>query len=140
MSQAALAESCETTRESIGKYERDQNVPGGEILRAFGRLGMDLQYVLTGVHSANLYKVAEEMAEYKSGQAATKKREVDPEVLSVVIAGVDEYLREQDLEIESDKKAELIMLLLDLITSETAQDKPAVKSVVAKILKLRTGT
>jgi len=69
ISQQKLADECQVTREQIGKYERDTNVPGGQVLAAFARLGLDTQYILTGVRSANLFQVAEqEAAPYNAGK------------------------------------------------------------------------
>jgi transcriptional regulator with XRE-family HTH domain len=68
MSQSALAESLGVTKWTVINYER----PGGrgtpisaDSLSACARLGMDVQYILTGVPSANLNRVAEEAGAYR---------------------------------------------------------------------------
>ncbi|MEW6330215.1 MAG: helix-turn-helix transcriptional regulator [Pseudomonadota bacterium] len=131
LSQQELAEACDSTRESIGKYERDVNVPGGEILMSLARLGMDTQYVLTGVHSMNLYQVAEEAPKYRPEPT---KKQVDQEVLLGVLMGVKEYLNETGRELSPAKETELVMLLLDLMSPESVHDKSAVREAVEKVI------
>ncbi len=48
MTQIALANALEITREQVGKYERGINWPGGEVLFSFSQRGADALYVLTG--------------------------------------------------------------------------------------------
>jgi len=68
LSQTALAGVLGVTKWTVINYER----PGGRgtpipanLLSACARLGMDVQYVLTGVPSANLNRVAEETGTYR---------------------------------------------------------------------------
>ena len=68
LSQTALAGVLGVTKWTVINYER----PGGRgtpipanLLSACARLGMDVQYVLTGVPSANLNRVAEETGSYR---------------------------------------------------------------------------
>ncbi|MGA9031779.1 MAG: helix-turn-helix transcriptional regulator [Sulfuricaulis sp.] len=81
LSQTALAESLGVTKWTVINYER----PGGrgtpipaDLLSACARLGMDVQYILTGVASTNLNRVAEEAGAYRverKGPAALSKEE-----------------------------------------------------------------
>ena len=69
------------TKWTVINYER----PGGrgtpipaDLLSACARLGMDVQYILTGVPSTNLNRVAEEAGAYRverKGSAALSKEE-----------------------------------------------------------------
>jgi transcriptional regulator with XRE-family HTH domain len=135
LTQQDLAKTSDSTRESVGKYERDVNVPGGEALKAFARLGMDVQYILTGVRSLNLYRVAEE--DPPKYRPEPTKKQVDPEVLQGVIAGVKEYLNETGRELSPAKEAELVMLLLDFMNAENVQNKSAVREAVAKVIEFK---
>lgn len=81
LSQSALAESLGVTKWTVINYER----PGGrgtpipaDLLSACARLGMDVQYILTGVPSSNMNRVAEEAGAYRverKGPAALSKEE-----------------------------------------------------------------
>src|SRR3990167_7719838 len=68
LSQSALADTLEVTKWTVINYER----PGGrgtpipaDLLSACARLGMDVQYIITGVSSSNLNRVAEEAGSYR---------------------------------------------------------------------------
>ncbi len=68
LSQTALAKALDVTKWTVINYER----PGGRgtpipanLLSACARLGMDVQYILTGVPSTNLNRVAEEAGTYR---------------------------------------------------------------------------
>jgi len=68
LSQSALAESLGVTKWTVINYERPSGrgtpIPA-DSLSACARLGMDVQYILTGVPSANLNRVAEEAGSYR---------------------------------------------------------------------------
>jgi transcriptional regulator with XRE-family HTH domain len=75
LSQSALAESLGVTKWTVINYERPSGrgtpIPA-DSLSACARLGMDVQYILTGVPSANLNRVAEEAGAYRvEGRAKT---------------------------------------------------------------------
>lgn len=78
--QEELAAACGTSRKTIGNIERDVHAPGAEILSVLARLGADIQYILTGVRSANLDKVAEEAGTYnkepQGGRGLSREEEV----------------------------------------------------------------
>ena len=68
LSQIALAKALDVTKWTIINYERagGRGTPiPANLLSACARLGMDVQYILTGVHSTNLNRVAEESATYR---------------------------------------------------------------------------
>ena len=81
LSQSALADTLGVTKWTVINYER----PGGrgtpipaDLLSTCARLGMDVQYILTGVPSTNLNRVAEEAGAYRverKGSAALSKEE-----------------------------------------------------------------
>lgn len=68
LSQSALAESLGVTKWTVINYERpgDRGTPiPADSLSVCSRLGMDVQYIVTGVASANLNRVAEETGVYR---------------------------------------------------------------------------
>lgn len=136
--QTEFAAAAGVGRASQQNYEAGRRYPDAEYLEAIALLGADVQYILTGVRSTNLLEVAEETRSYKK-PAPAERKEVDQSVLSGVLAGVNEYLSEHKLKMPPDAHAELVMLLCDFFTAETAQDTPAVKQAVAKIIQLRGG-
>lgn len=64
--QDVLANDVGVNRRTIGRIENGETPPAGDLLSLIAQLGFDTQYILTGVRSENLYKVAEPMAEYKT--------------------------------------------------------------------------
>ena len=48
LTQVQAADLAGVTRESWGKYERGEQVPGGEVLFAFAEAGADIQYIIRG--------------------------------------------------------------------------------------------
>lgn len=48
LSQAEVAEKCNVSRIQWGRYERNENRLDGEVLKRFGGLGADVNYILTG--------------------------------------------------------------------------------------------
>ncbi len=68
LSQMALAEALGVTKWTVINYEkaggRGTPIPA-DLLSACARLGMDVQYILTGVRSSNLNRVAEESGTYR---------------------------------------------------------------------------
>lgn len=135
--QEELASACHTSRKTMGNIEGGKNAPGAEILSAMAQLGADVQYILTGTRSENLYKVAEEQGEYKVKPDLARTREVDPGVLQGVIAGVKEYLNESGIKMSAAKETELVMLLLDFMNAENVQDKSAVREMVSKVIEFK---
>lgn len=78
--QESLAKEIGVNRRTISRIENGDTPPAGDLLSAVARLGFDVQYILTGVRSENLYKVAEPEGDYKAttGRGALAK---DEEVL-----------------------------------------------------------
>ncbi len=137
-SQQALADAIGASKASVQNWEGSGGsvtfIPGDK-LEACARLGLDVQYILTGVESANLDTVAEEAGHYHVDTG--NKRLIDPELLKSVIVGVEEYLVDSEQELEPDDKADLILILLDLVTSETVQREGAVISMAEKVLQFK---
>ena len=71
LSQVALAEALGVTKWTVINYEkaggRGTPIPA-DLLSACARLGMDVQYILTGVQSSNLNRVAEESGTYRRAE------------------------------------------------------------------------
>lgn len=138
--QQEVADLCHVTRRTVGDIERGARPPGGELTQGLTKLGFDIQYVFSGIRSANLEKVADFWMVAEDGrvyaiEAKTSKKVVDRAVLTGVMAGVDEYLAEQKLSMPSDKKADLVILLCDFFNAESAKDTPAVKETTARIIQ-----
>lgn len=81
LSQSALADTLGVTKWTVINYERTGGrgtpIPA-DLLSACARLGMDVQYILTGVPSANMNRVAEEAGTYRverKGPAVLSKEE-----------------------------------------------------------------
>ena len=72
LSQTALAQALGVTKGTVINYEkaggRGTPIPA-DLLSACARLGMDVQYILTGVQSSNLNRVAEEGGTYRRTEA-----------------------------------------------------------------------
>lgn len=69
LSQVALGQALGVTKWTIINYERTgaRGTPiPADLLSACSRLGMDVQYIVTGVSSSNLYRVAEEAGGYRA--------------------------------------------------------------------------
>ncbi|MEW6330846.1 MAG: helix-turn-helix transcriptional regulator [Pseudomonadota bacterium] len=68
LSQTALGQALGVTKWTIINYEktgaRGTPIPA-DLLSACSRLGMDVQYIVTGVSSSNLNRVAEESGSYR---------------------------------------------------------------------------
>lgn len=68
LSQTALGKALGVTKWTIINYERTgaRGTPiPADLLSACSRLGMDVQYIVTGVASSNLNRVAEEAGSYR---------------------------------------------------------------------------
>jgi transcriptional regulator with XRE-family HTH domain len=68
LSQTVLADALGVTKWTVINYERmgGRGTPiPANLLSACARLGMDVQYILTGVQSVNLNRVAEETGTYR---------------------------------------------------------------------------
>lgn len=94
LSQTEFAEACGVKRVAQGNYENDKRNPDATYLMAAAKLGVDVNYLITGVRITSPYGVvnnadeAEMLAEYREGdddardvarytlaKAAARKRE-----------------------------------------------------------------
>lgn len=75
MTQVAFAEACGVKKRQQIYFEQDQNVPGGSYLIEAARLGCDVQYVLTGVRSANFSQAEKVLVEKYRALSADEQRE-----------------------------------------------------------------
>ena len=62
--QQRFADAAGVTVQSQRNYEAGRRAPDAEYLKALAAAGADVQYILTGVRSMNLGKVAEDAAGY----------------------------------------------------------------------------
>ncbi|MCR4346330.1 MAG: helix-turn-helix domain-containing protein [Sulfuricaulis sp.] len=69
LSQVALGKALGVTKWTVINYERTGGrgtpIPA-DLLSACSKLGMDVQYIITGVSSSNLNRVAEEAGSYRT--------------------------------------------------------------------------
>lgn len=138
LSQPALAEQLGVSKQTVQNWEgtggRATPMPSDK-LDICAKLAMDVQYIITGTRSANLLRVAEEDA--PKYRAEPVKKQVDPEVLQGVIAGVKEYLNDTGRTLSPAKETELVMLLLDFMNAENVQNKSSVREAVAKVIEFK---
>ena len=66
--QSDIAERCGVSREQWGKYERGENKPSSEKLFSFQKAGIDIDYVMHGVH-ADITRPSENLPEYTAEEA-----------------------------------------------------------------------
>jgi transcriptional regulator with XRE-family HTH domain len=125
LSQSALAESLGVTKWTVINYER----PGGrgtpipaDLLSACARLGMDVQYILTGVPSANLNRVAE-----KAGAYRVERRE------STALSKEEQKLLEKYRRLKPQQRSHAQAIVSTLVSTEgTGKRKPARRKPRAK--------
>lgn len=76
--QTEFAAAAGVGRASQQNYEANRRYPDATYLEAVAALGADVQYILTGVRSANLHQVAEGRGAYraeKKGSGALSREE-----------------------------------------------------------------
>lgn len=59
LKQDELAEACNTTRETIGRYERNVHVPNADAIKALSLAGINTRYVVIGPSVDNVLAVGE---------------------------------------------------------------------------------
>lgn len=137
-SQQALADAIGASKASMQNWEgaggSDTFIPADK-LEACARLGLDVQYILTGVESANLDVVAEEAGQYHAD--TSEKKLVDRDLHKAVMVAVDDYLEDNEQEMDPNDKSDLVWLLLDMVTSKTVQKEGAVISLAGKVLEFK---
>ncbi|EDJ8984714.1 transcriptional regulator [Salmonella enterica subsp. diarizonae] len=78
LSQTEFAEACGVKRVAQGNYENDKRNPDAAYLMAAAKLGVDVNYLITGVRMTSPYGVvnnadeAEMLAEYREGDEAAR--------------------------------------------------------------------
>lgn len=55
--QEDFAKLCNSSKRSQGNYERDKRAPDSEYLVLASKLGCDIQYIITGIRSANIESI-----------------------------------------------------------------------------------
>jgi len=89
--QGVLATSCGVDRKTVGNVERGAHAPSAELLMHVAEQGMDVQYVLTGIHSRNVEDVWRESGHYSMSADDRAKH-----TLSLVVEAVHEMGLELD--------------------------------------------
>jgi transcriptional regulator with XRE-family HTH domain len=126
LSQVALAEALGVTKWTVINYEkaggRGTPIPA-DLLSACARLGMDVQYVLTGVRSSNLNRVAEESGAYRRAE-----REEVP-----LLSGEEQKLLEKYRRLKPQQRSHAQAIVDALIpVEERVKGKPARRKPRAK--------
>lgn len=65
LTQEGMAAAAGISKRAQGSYERDERSPDSSYWTALIKSGVDVQFVLTGVRSKNLDRVADEAGTYK---------------------------------------------------------------------------
>ena len=102
VSQDAFGEQLGVAKDTIGKYERNRIVPGGDVLtRIHVDFGVDINWLLTGKGS---------MKADASGEG------VNAGALAGAITAVEEMLRARQITLTSEKKGKMIAILYKQLT------------------------
>ncbi|MDW7712554.1 MAG: helix-turn-helix domain-containing protein [Deferrisomatales bacterium] len=121
-SQAELAERTGVSRDTLGRIERGQ-LPDAEFLGTLsGVARVSCDWLVLG-------------RETRYGQAG-ERAAPDESVLAGVIEGVETELRELGVTLEPRKKAELVVLLYDMVGHEEGT-QPG-RAHIAKMIRLAT--
>jgi transcriptional regulator with XRE-family HTH domain len=120
LSQVALGQALGVTKWTIINYERagGRGTPiPADLLSACSRLGMDVQYIVTGVSSSNLNRVAEEAGSYR----------VEPK-RSPTLSPDEHRLLEKYRRLKPSQRVQAQTIVEALITAEAkTAKKPAVR-------------
>lgn len=103
---------CHVSREVWGRYERNQVVPGGDVLFSFAGMGADICYVLTGQRS----ETTEHMKRLRRANDAAVRA-------LVAWCGFDVALL-SELQSEAFEKDLAIDDLIQIIASRAPADRP----------------
>jgi transcriptional regulator with XRE-family HTH domain len=125
LSQSALAESLGVTKWTVINYERPAGrgtpIPA-DSLSACARLGMDVQYILTGVPSTNMNRVAEEAGAYRVERKAT-----------AALSKEEQRLLEKYRRLKPQQRTHAQAIVSTLVSTEgTGKRKPARRKPRAK--------
>jgi len=97
LTQGEIARKIGSSATAIGQYEKNEKVPGGKVLAGLARLGVNINWLLTG-----------------------EARPVDGKLLETIIATVEGQLM-QDLRVLSpETKAELLVFLYEYFEEDAA--------------------
>ncbi len=158
LNQTDFAEAGGIKRASQVNYETGRRSPDSDYWEAVAKIGVDVQYVLTGIHSENLARIAIEAAETTLRLAGVKvaagiteeprnyevrknkdKKTIYPAVLIAVAEAIDHYDRENDKAWTMKTKIRLALELQDLFEPETLDKEGVIRDNVAKIIQLKVG-
>ena len=118
LTQIALAKALGITKWTVINYERTGGrgtpIPA-DLLAACSRMGMDVQYIVTGVSSSNLNRVAEETGSYRT----------EPK-LSTVLSKEEQQLLEKYRRLKPSQRTQAQTIVAALVSVEgKAGKKPA---------------
>jgi transcriptional regulator with XRE-family HTH domain len=99
MSQDDFSAVCGMKRRAQMSYEHDERSPDAEYLRALAEIGVDVQFVVTGI--ASISTLAKDESELLSGYRGLDIRG------KVVALGMIETLKTTPVESKSEKQAQL---------------------------------
>jgi len=118
LTQIALAKALGITKWTVINYERTGGrgtpIPA-DLLAACSRMGMDVQYIVTGVSSSNLNRVAEETGSYRT----------EP-IRSTVLSKEEQQLLEKYRRLKPSQRTQAQTIVAALVSVEgKAGKKPA---------------
>lgn len=128
-SQRAFATELGIAVNTLGRYERGERLPDGEVLVKLRERGADLNWLLTGasiatVDTAFSERVQEPIAvkqwhDEKGIEARVKQaQEETAHLMHLCYQALDEHLEEQGKRMPPDKKADAVMVLLEVARRE----------------------
>jgi len=115
MSQAVFAAKLGIDKSLLGKYERNQSVPGGELLAHLNRItGVNINWLLTG--SGMMF----------DGQTKEMMEQLDPELVAIIITGISKVYGEANARISLADMGRLMTRLLgDAMAFGDKDQRPA---------------
>jgi transcriptional regulator with XRE-family HTH domain len=108
LTQPVLAERCGVTMRSQRNYEKGERSPDAEYLTALAAMGLDVQFVLTGVPAD-----ARAKAMWQRAARTTLEADSSPSTHEALLRGVEQHARDSLSPQEVERIAKLRRLLPD---------------------------
>lgn len=124
-SRDSFSPKCGVSRSTLANYETGISDPPSGFLVKILELRQEI---------SPLWLFIGEGPKERTGKTAQIDGEVDSSLLKDVIAAVEEFLDDRDLELAPDRKAELITVLYDMFVEK--YEKKVDKAVVLSLVKL----
>lgn len=120
MSQEQFAVQLGGTKRGIQENEQGNTSPNSKLLAALAKLGLNINWLLTG--EGQMY------AEDLRAEAAKESRELtadEVKVVCIILMRLQDAIRERGVEVPVEKQIELVSLLFDYAqeTGEVEQDR-----------------